>query len=334
MSIPTFGSAALCVVIALTAARAFAAPPAEPAMPPSLLHPAASSAQPVGSVAPTEQPASAASAANTEQPKSVEPAPMKPEERLAAYTEWLTVWTSVLALSTLGLLAATFLAGRDTRRMASAAENGNKLTRDMLVATNRPWISVRVELESPLKFSPPNGWQITVAYTLSNVGHSPAASTDVVANMIPFVMTTWPVDSLNGRNVADMPTLGTTTREELDKLCTQVMEMSRARAGFGRTIFPGDELKGTHTIHGHPPLFEKAMELEPAYSGQFHLIFCVGYGSTFDDTPHVTAKAFTIFKRNVRGVDENPKIRLDGQTLLLNQLEFAPVPDSKTDIAT
>ena len=312
----------LYVVFALATSCALAAPPTEPVKPPSTIAP----------ITPSEQPASA----NVEPPKGLAPAAdgASAEDRLAAYTEWLTIWTGVLACATAGLLIATYFAARDTRRMASAAERGNKLSRDMLVATNRPWISAQVALlalGSPLT-STPDGWQLSITYILKNVGHSPAAGADVGANLIPFVTGSWPEDSLKGRNIADMPTLGTTTQIELEKLCKHAMEANESRFGFGRTIFPGDELRGTYTIHGYPPLFERAKRLEPSYSGHFHLIFCVGYGSTFDEAPHVTAKAFTIYKRETGAGFQ--KINLDGETLRVDELVFEAVADSKTDFAT
>lgn len=261
--------------------------------------------------------------------RSAAPTSETVENHADTYSFWLMAFTGVLAASTIALWISTRRAGKDTLRMAKAAEDANQLTGRML-ASNRPWITVEVRIVSGLTYDR-DGWQLTIHYTLKNIGASPATHVTVSANFIPCVLESWPADEIKGRSWEELPNLGTNTPTELKNMCSQSESMTRTRGGFGVTLFAGQALSDNFRINNAGPLFEKAKGL-PSYSGHFDLILCAGYGSTFDSDPRVTAKAFTIFKRETgRGFE---KIDLSGETVPGDQLTYAPIPGALTDIAT
>ena len=234
-------------------------------------------------------------------------------------------WTKVLGiLAGMQFLALLLHAGIFLYQSKRQKETV-KTMRDEFTATHRPWISPEIKLASPLTYGD-DGWHIAVEYCIRNVGNGPATNTDVWVQVIPSV-NSWSVDSLKGRSIAEMPTLGTDTATELSNLCNTAMASGKSKVGFGRTIFPGGEARGTLHTHGSRALFTRAKELEN-YCGQFHVIFCVGYGFTFDESQHVTAKAFVVYKRDSGNID------LSGESVALSNLSFVPAPDTKTDYAT
>src|ERR1700733_8623282 len=63
--------------------------------------------------------------ATPSEPENLNSAAPTSDDRLIRYTFWLTASTCVLTAATIGLLIATFLAGKDTRKAADAAVAAN-----------------------------------------------------------------------------------------------------------------------------------------------------------------------------------------------------------------
>lgn len=241
---------------------------------------------------------------------------------LALFTALMWWYTRQLAI---GAVNAAEAQHAQTESSLRIAEEANKLTRDLLVAQHRPWVSILINPTSPLSFTD-DGWHITLDYTLQNLGNSPAARASFTATLMPWVIDAWPIESLKGRSITEMPTLGTNAVTELRSLADQAKMSVESQSGFGNTIFPGREMRGGFGIYGNSPLFDKAKELEP-YTGQFVLLVCAAYGFTLDKSAHVTAQAYLLFKKSGR-------IDLNGETLGPGAMGMTPFPDIKTDYAT
>jgi hypothetical protein len=220
---------------------------------------------------------------------------------------------------------------QQTNSSLRIAEEANRLTNAMLVAQQRPWISLEVALSSGLSYDTRDGWHVVIQFRLKNAGPSPATRTSFTATLMPFCPKSWTEESLKGRSIFEMPTLGTDPPTELRKLAEGAMNGVKSEVGFGKTIFPGEIYETTFGIYGSGPLFDAARGLE-CYSGQFVLLVCAGYGCTLDDSAHITAKGFSLYKQ--RQADGWRKIDLAGESIGPGSLVISPFPDSKTDFAT
>lgn len=69
----------------------------------------------------------------------------------------------------------------------------------------------------------------------------------------------------------------------------------------------------------NPSRFDEAKRAPEGYTGQFLVVVCVTYGSTYSNESHRTAKAFNLFKR--RG-----DIDLNGEFIPLTELALVPHP--------
>ncbi|MBU4435465.1 MAG: hypothetical protein KKC14_13745 [Alphaproteobacteria bacterium] len=115
-------------------------------------------------------------------------------------------------------LAETRAAADEARKSSAAGEEANRISREALVADQRPWISItNVSLAGPITFHPQNGWRIDLVFKFKNVGRSPAL------NVIPSIKVLVP----QNRNLPEVHRL--------------FAEETRANAHrhFGQTVFPG-----------------------------------------------------------------------------------------------
>jgi hypothetical protein len=115
-------------------------------------------------------------------------------------------------------LAEARSASEDARRTAASAEEANRISREALAASQRPWLSLTdVRLTDPLTFHPQNGWRVSLAFNFLNVGGSPAF------NVIPEFKV------MVARNM-NLPVVHQEFAEEL---------RGRNDFNFGQVVFPG-----------------------------------------------------------------------------------------------
>lgn len=124
-------------------------------------------------------------ATSNNQPHEVSEAE-KADERLARYTLWLTIFTGVLAISTIGLWIVTWRSGvRQSSDMqtsikaanlsAKAAERAADVAERALVLTDRPWIKIDVDLAGSLEFGR-DEITLPIHAVWKNIGKSPATN--------------------------------------------------------------------------------------------------------------------------------------------------------------
>lgn len=218
---------------------------------------------------------------------------------------------------------------RATTRAATAAEEANKLTRQVFIAGTRPWLKADVSLASPLTYTEQDSWHLGLRYVLTNVGNSPAIDVHSHLRMLPLVVDAWTEEMLQGRSPYEMPTLGADLYAEAKTLRE---EAERSVAVRGVTIFPGDSYTSGHGVHGDRRLFERAKELQ-TYAGQFQIVFGVSYDNAASGARHVTTKAFTIAKAS----DQPGKygaIDLIGENIARDRLVLMTHEFGQTDVAT
>lgn len=136
-------------------------------------------------------------------------------------------------------LAEARRASEDARRTAASAEEANRISREALAASQRPWLSLtNVRLIDPLTFHPQNGWRVSLAFEFLNVGGSPAFN--VMPNFKVMV----------ARNM-NLPAVHQEFAEEL---------RGRNDFNFGQVIFPGQP--GEQHVASDITLDEFALAME------------------------------------------------------------------------
>lgn len=119
----------------------------------------------------------------------------KAEAALARYTWWLTVFTAILALATIGLGVATlglYLTGETqielTRKSADAAEKSADVAKTTLVATHRAWLKLGVSLNGDqIKFEENGSVTASISFEIENVGNAPALHVSCHAWMLAYM---------------------------------------------------------------------------------------------------------------------------------------------------
>jgi len=157
------------------------------------------------------------------------------ERGLVFYTLWLDVFTGALAVSTLGLWVVTFIGigkqGRETRRSmriakdaANAAVESNKISRELFVAEQRPWVNVQVEARGDLLVYS-TGAHVDITIKMSNIGRSPALK--VYIDAIIYC----------GNNIVSL-------EDAFYGFCAaHIIPRSKIALQFGRSVFPNQEIE-------------------------------------------------------------------------------------------
>jgi len=99
------------------------------------------------------------------------------DERIAEYTWWLSLFTFVLAVSTIGLwitgIWAYVTQTSDTRRSLKIAKESADTARDTLIASHRAWLKVEV-IPGDLIFYETQGMHTPTQIKIENIGNAPA----------------------------------------------------------------------------------------------------------------------------------------------------------------
>jgi hypothetical protein len=98
-------------------------------------------------------------------------------ERIANYNEWLAWFTGFLAVSTAGLWWVTWRSGlrqaSDMRATIAAALASNEISRSHLIADQRAWLTVRLDITSDFVIND-RGCAFEVSAKITNIGKTPA----------------------------------------------------------------------------------------------------------------------------------------------------------------
>lgn len=246
---------------------------------------------------------------------------------VAAFTLFLVVFTAVL--SGVGVIQLKLLTRAETvaEKSANAAKESAEVAKNTLIASNRPWMSLDVELAGDLSFDTPilganNKWSIPITYRTRNIGHSPATDVSFFAAIIPFTLPHFANKTPNGE-VQGPIIAGTDLAEEIDKVCKFPETMASQKMGWGQVVFPDESISAKFELNGNADLFEKA-KTNSGYSGQFVIVGCITYGSTLNSENRFrTGKAFHLFKNS-----GSYHFDLNGENVSINELGFQLSPSN------
>jgi hypothetical protein len=190
--------------------------------------------------------------------------------------------SAITALATIAIAGFTFTLWRSTDRLWRAGEDQIAIARESseiaertLVAGQRPWIHVDIDIDDDMVFDGNGNARIPLVFVLKNIGHSPATNVRVNAYIFLF-----------GPN-HDNPLV------EHRAYCEIVRRRTDRMLSY--TLFPDEEPKRIpyfQTIGAHQ--FE---ELRESWRGRGadewrhfipHIVGCVSYSIPFDNRQHQT----------------------------------------------
>lgn len=251
----------------------------------------------------------------------------KPTTPTELYTLGLLIFTAVLALISIVQIFLFIQSNKQATesskaalKAAEAATESNQISRQIMIAEQRPWIKHEVGVGGTLSFTKEKGWVFPLRYILANIGKSPGTMVSFYAQVMPFNISVFPEESVVNGVPQGNPLPGTSIEEELEKIAKLPEDMEWFKMGFGQILFPNDEIDGLLNIHANNELFELAKEHE-GYSGQFLVLTCVKYGSTLDAQLYRTAKSYSLWK-TVKG----ERISLNGENIAVEQLALTENP--------
>jgi hypothetical protein len=98
--------------------------------------------------------------------------------------------TTISALATVAIFFSgvvfgivSFFQWKTSKEAAQPAQDAVKIARQTLDLSNRPWLSVDIQQKSPLAFNA-IGAQMSINFSLKNVGHTPALNTRYRGNIV------------------------------------------------------------------------------------------------------------------------------------------------------
>jgi hypothetical protein len=228
------------------------------------------------------------------------------DEALAYYTLWLMLFTGVLAFATIGLGVATFglyltgekqielnarVASAQSRDMMSSVNAANRsavaagvaaeLSERSMIAANRPWVKVDIGVAGPVHYNV-NGANITLRYTVTNIGRSPALNVMVSPQVVLPIISADKPGSFDPRG---------TLQKSLAEHAT------RAPGPFGYSLFPGDAIEQTVTVTISQDEIKAATTVIAAIYPT--IIGFAEYRMVFDNKPHRTAFMVEVRRSNI-----------------------------------
>ena len=257
-------------------------------------------------------------------------------DSISVFTFWLVIATlalAVVAVLQIGFLgrqeqisATTAQAAKDS---ADAAIEGNRVSRAAMIADQRPWVSLEVEIAGPLayddkRWNAGTRWHIPLSYRMQNLGKTPGINVSFFGEIIPFIIPHFPPNKIKDGIPQGTPEPGTDIASEFENVCNFSEQMAAHNMGWGQVLFPnerwpqdGKKLR-IFGMNGNPEVFESA-KINAGYTGQFLVVVCATYGSTLSMDKYRTAKAFLLFK-------PDGGINLAGETVLEGTLGFELSP--------
>jgi hypothetical protein len=211
------------------------------------------------------------------------------DDPIAFYTFMLAVFTGVLGTVSIVQIAFLIRADKTSRIAANAARESAEITKQTLVATQRPWIQVKLTAAGPLVFgAAPEDQEarIELAFLARNVGNSPAirVSLDV---------------KLTISNTIDLRTE--------QKVYSDGIRKSREQAASQPnviqpeiTLFPGEQFPLQAVAYMNAEPLAKFREWAGKHPGAIILPAIVGsvfYEFTFAKGHHQTGIIYAIHKR-------------------------------------
>jgi hypothetical protein len=186
---------------------------------------------------------------------------------LAYYTKVL-VWVAGLQFLALIIQAVVFVFTLGaTRKAADAADKSADVAKDTLIATQRPWVFVKLQLGQRGLFFNMNEANLDLVFLLKNTGNSPAVAVRIEGG--PRIDVT-----INDRIM------------ELEQICNIARNRTQHPQDWGYTIFPGDTLTLPFIYtFANNELLDKIVNEERGFIDPI-VIGCIDYLFTFGKPTH------------------------------------------------
>lgn len=268
-------------------------------------------------------------------------------QRIADYTERLALFT--LLLFGIAVLQAGFFLWqlrymrqgmRDTEIAANAGRESANVAARTLIASQRPWVSAKIELVGPMTFDASGGY-LPLRYILENSGPSPALNVSINPRIIlNSVMMEWQPVIEGGMPLEPV-------RAELRSFSelTKAAYAQQLNTGSGELFFPGDTIFPRQTIVQTIRLMISGDEIANALEAAKlrweqiapgtpaspstktfvpAITTCVTYTSEISKAVHQTGLIFGLVRIDPLQPGENFAIDPLGSTIDLNNLRLDP----------
>jgi hypothetical protein len=215
------------------------------------------------------------------------------ENILAAFWRWTTrdpvsFYTAVLSLFSGILVIVSFIqirylirSDKNSRDAALAAKLSADVAEKALVAANRPWVKVDIQVGGPIIFNE-NGANFTLKYILTNIGHSPATNVWVSPRVIIPINDLNAVENFNPRTA-------------LHGVIAELKKRSPSPLGFA--LFPAQIIIQDITVSISRDEIRRATTIGNVIFPT--IIGAVDYRMLFDDKPHQTGFIVEIRRSDV-----------------------------------
>ena len=233
-------------------------------------------------------------------------------ERQIRLGKWLNWVTGVGIIVALGALYFVYLQAESARIAAKAA----KVSADTLLASSRPWVTVKVEIAGGWK----DGSNIKAKHTMRNIGPSPAIEVRITPSAMPHHFGD---ASFGDENLA----------AKQRELCSQG---KRGGFGFGAPVlFPQEDWHEEIEVGLDKTPIKDAPATDDLQPGFPYLLGCVTYRFAFGDkSVHQTPYIYAMSRMKPKYVANSSSVTLDfgpasSTEIFLNQviLKGAPIPD-------
>lgn len=247
--------------------------------------------RPTNEIRGTEQSPLVVKTAPSEDAKAKAEEDAKERQNKAASDWWLIALTAMLAIATIALVLVTgglvWFAWRQARDMkeaieaartsAIAADVSNKITREIYVATERPWLSLGATLSSDLTWCDYDA-RLSVDFEIVNIGKSPATNIYMIAEI-------------------HVRPIGATNLDLWEDLILRVNEHKYE----GEIIFPRGNLKSTWNFDITEKSIARVLVKEGMDNIGIHpwILACVSYQFTEEsERTHYTAIRLSLVRRS------------------------------------
>ncbi len=189
---------------------------------------------------------------------------------------------------------------------ARAASRAAEIAHKQLEATDRPWVSVGISINSPLTHDKA-GVHVTFSFTPQNVGRSPAQGIYMVASLIA------------GLNVTNVPEW----RKQQKKICDWTTSKERAGVIPGYILFPETHLTQESYLQSSNAEIEAYWATLPPVALHAEvpmgIVGCIGYFGA-STTPHHTGFMFGLVTKDRIPIDVSKTVPIPKESLIFVDL--------------
>jgi hypothetical protein len=166
-----------------------------------------------------------------------------------------------------GWIAVADKSAEAAKKAADAAIESNKLSRDLSVAENRPWLSVNIIIGPRGLYFNENGANLDLIFIIKNIGKTPAVSANIVGHPSIDI-------GINERIIA------------LEKICEEERKRRPDARSMGYTVFPDEQITLDFTYpFANKDRLEISIEKEHGFIMPI-IIGCVDYLFSFGGPDH------------------------------------------------